>query len=41
MEALVIGMLILVLSAQGGIWYKLGRLETLVNGHLKDHTKGG
>lgn len=40
MEALAIALLVLVLSAHGGLWYKMGRVEPLVNGHLKEHEKG-
>ena len=37
MEALTIGLLLMVLSAQGAVWYKLGRLESRVNGPLAQH----
>jgi hypothetical protein len=37
MEALIVGLLLLVLSAQGAVWYKLGRLESRLNGHLARH----
>ena len=37
MEPLIIGLLLMVLSAQGAVWYKLGRLESRVNGHLAQH----
>lgn len=34
MEYAVIGFMSLVLTAQGAIWYKLGRVEARVNEHL-------
>lgn len=37
MEALTIGLLLMVLSAQGAVWYKLGRLESRVNSHIAHH----
>ena len=34
MEPLIVGLLLMVLSAQGALWYKLRRLESRLNGHL-------
>lgn len=34
MQALVIALLLLVISAQGAVWYKLGRLEARLKAHL-------
>lgn len=38
MEAIAVSLILLIVAAQGAIWYKLGRIESAVNGHLRDHT---
>ncbi|MFQ5826177.1 MAG: hypothetical protein ACE5IA_02360 [Dehalococcoidia bacterium] len=34
MDTLVLGLLLLVLSAQGAVWYKLGKVEAEIKNHL-------
>ena len=41
MDPVVLTLLGLVLSAQGLVWYKLGRVEQLIKSHLNHHDKGG
>lgn len=34
MEAIITSLLLLVLGAQGAMWYKIGRVEQQVKNHL-------
>lgn len=40
MDALIISLLLLVIGAQGGLWYKIGRVERAVENHLREHQEG-
>lgn len=37
---LILAALVGVLSVQGAIWYKLGKVESKVEAHLHAHTRG-
>lgn len=39
METLIVGLLLMVLTAQGAVWYKLGKVESCLHGHLSGHDK--
>ena len=36
----ILAALLAVLSVQGAIWYKLGRVESKVEAHLQRHIRG-
>jgi hypothetical protein len=39
MEALIISLLLLVIGAQGGLWYKIGRVEVKLAEHIRQHNR--
>jgi len=39
MDGAILGLLLAVLSAQGLVWYKLGRVEQRLNDHLQYHKR--
>jgi len=36
-DSLVVALMLTVLLAQGAIWYKVGRVESLIDSHLRQH----
>ena len=38
MDSLILSLLLLVLGAQGAVWYKLGRVEQRLKDHLNYHS---
>ena len=39
MEGIIVTLLAVLVSAQGAIWYKLGKVETQMKVHLNSHQK--